>query len=769
MIKRTLVTLVLLLSIAATKAQQGVGSWEIYTAFSDVTDMVETPEKVYYLSSGYLYSYDKENDETYSYTVNNRLHDTDIKFIKYNPEGNYLAVIYESANIDLIYDDEKVVNMSDISDAVLNTVPVINAVDFKNGRLAVATNFGLVLYDDKRHEVIESGMYGENVESVALSDNNIFFNITGDNKKSYVMELSRHITNLDNAYKFDYIYKADAMALDDNHIVYINMTKGLRLLEYDFSNMSRNTQNIGEGSKYYRSKDKIYSYSDSEITSIDIERNISKTAIPVDFKGEKLCYYNSSEKIWVGSSKGIGNYDISGSTITVLHDRMTPDALTSPLMERLRALRNGGVAGWQPSFSLEFPKKTSGNWSAGWNLNVVGGNQLINDSATKPGNYIGDVLESPNLSGVNYMSFWNKGLSKIVDGEVVSTIVPGEYCGQMDYDSRGNIYICSGSSKNEYVIKMLPKDKESEFEKDASWIGILPRSLMTHFSLHNQTLLVCKKSNLIFRTHRWEQGFVVIDTQGTDANVDDEMAVVLEIKDQDGRNVNWENSPVLCFAEDHNGDVWIGSNIGIVKAHNLKAGFDNVKYSRVKVPRNDGTNYADYLLEGEEISDIAVDSSNRKWISTLNGVYLVSADGSQILNHFTSENSELPTNSIYAVECDTQNNAVYFGNSQCLVKYNSDASPAADDFSNVYAYPNPVRPEYTGWIIVKNLMDNSLVKIADSAGNVFFQGRSEGGMLSWDGCDASGNRVKTGVYYVFASNSDTGSNMSVVTKILVVQ
>ena len=104
-----------------------------------------------------------------------------------------------------------------------------------------------------------------------------------------------------------------------------------------------------------------------------------------------------------------------------------------------------------------------------------------------------------------------------------------------------------------------------------------------------------------------------------------------------------------------------------------------------------------------------------------------------------------------------------------LIEYKSDASQPHDDFDEVYAYPNPVRPEYTGWITVTGLMDNSLVKIADAAGNVFYQAMSEGGMITWDGCDRSGNRVKTGVYYVFASSGASGQSSSgAVTKILVV-
>ena len=131
----------------------------------------------------------------------------------------------------------------------------------------------------------------------------------------------------------------------------------------------------------------------------------------------------------------------------------------------------------------------------------------------------------------------------------------------------------------------------------------------------------------------------------------------------------------------------------------------------------------------------------------------------------------LPSNAVYSVFCDPRSNIVYFGTANGLLAYNSTSSPAAEDFSEVYAYPNPVRPDYTGWITIKGLMDNSLVKIADSAGNVVAQIKSDGGMAVWDGCNVSGERVRTGVYFVFVSannGSVDSSSKGAVTKILVV-
>ena len=121
-----------------------------------------------------------------------------------------------------------------------------------------------------------------------------------------------------------------------------------------------------------------------------------------------------------------------------------------------------------------------------------------------------------------------------------------------------------------------------------------------------------------------------------------------------------------------------------------------------------------------------------------------------------------------AVYADPTSNKVYVGTDLGLALYYSNSTPARKDYDDVYAYPNPVTPDYTGYITVTGLMDNSLVKITDSAGRVVHEARSDGGSIVWDGCDGSGSRVKSGVYFVFASSSASGSSQAAVTKIVVV-
>jgi ligand-binding sensor domain-containing protein len=226
--------------------------------------------------------------------------------------------------------------------------------------------------------------------------------------------------------------------------------------------------------------------------------------------------------------------------------------------------------------------------------------------------------------------------------------------------------------------------------------------------------------------------------------------------------------------EDANGWIWIGTSSGVFIVKDLtQIGYSTtsgaLKAVRPKVARNDGTNYADYLLSTDNILWMACDASNRKWLATeSSGIYLVSEDGTEILEEFNEDNSPLLSNTVEVVACDPNGNDVLMATPEGMFIYSSTSSPAADDYSEVYAYPNPVRPDYTGWITINGLMENSLVKISDMSGNVFWEGTSEGGMVVWDGCNRDGSRVKSGVYLVYASQTSGDSNSGVVTKIVVV-
>ena len=219
---------------------------------------------------------------------------------------------------------------------------------------------------------------------------------------------------------------------------------------------------------------------------------------------------------------------------------------------------------------------------------------------------------------------------------------------------------------------------------------------------------------------------------------------------QDGASLS-VNDGVRCVVEDLENNMWIGTNAGPLILERNEINNNSSTFTQVKVPRNDGTSYADYLLSGTDVLCIAIDRGNRKWIGTKNnGVYLISSDNISQIHHFTIENSKLLSNSVMSIAINPTSGEVFFGTENGLCSYISDATETNTEMNsdNIWAYPNPVEPGYTGLITITGLSLNADIKILSSNGIVVNEGRSNGGTYVWDGCDKKGRRVASGIYMV---------------------
>ena len=226
---------------------------------------------------------------------------------------------------------------------------------------------------------------------------------------------------------------------------------------------------------------------------------------------------------------------------------------------------------------------------------------------------------------------------------------------------------------------------------------------------------------------------------------------------QDGTAIIGMNG-ISCVAEDKDGNMWIGTDVGPFLLDKSQIDAESPVYTQVKVPRNDGTNYADYLLNKVNITAICIDAGNRKWMGTNgDGVYLISADNLTQLHHFTIDNSLLLSNNIQSMAINNKTGEVFFGTDNGLCSFVSDATTINDEMTedNVWAYPNPVTPDYTGLITIVGLTYNADVKIVSSNGALIAEGRSNGGTFTWNGKDKNGNRVASGVYMVVTATSDS--------------
>ena len=795
MMKKALFIILAILPMVM-KAQLAVGEWKVYPVFANnVTRMLDTPEKVYYISEGNLFSYDKNTDESYSYSVVNKLNENEIHNIYYNKENKYLLVAYKSGNIDLLYDNGKVINMPEIKDAVLGTEKTINDVCFYENRIYVATVFGLVIFDDQKHHVIESGIYNQKITSIEVYADNILISIDW---KMYISSVdTKH--NTINSFANLYALRADDMKVINNKIVLItnygNYTI-LRIGDLDVVNKKiTNFTDVSANDVKLLNEDKegVYTFNASTLVKFDSDGNYEKVNLPTELQGKQIALWEGLNSVWLGDKSGISNLDISGDTITVLRDNFIPESSTSVKKVFFLHRGNSGKIYLSNSGSNDIYQ------TKGWQriqINTINNGGVENitpatftssnkNGATYSYKVIADtykIMEDPDDANVYYVgSFWD-GLCKVKNKEditcynwlnsTITTIAGGYACvaPAFDFDKNNNLWVFSAIDKTTnpalHMLSSAARKKDEIAKTD--WVSV---NLGDIKGGKDNKILACKKSNMfIISDGLWDGNLVGYDTKGTYENTSDDTYMIWsKFIDQDGKN--FDPIHICAVVEDKNGKVWLGTDNGVVeitKPANLTN--EAMTINRIKVPRNDGTQLADYLLETLYVTSIAVDGTNKKWLGTLtSGVYLVSENGDEILEHFTAENSSLPSNTIYSLECDPNSNSVFIGTDVGLVEYSSTTAPASADYSNVYAYPNPVRPEFTGWITIKGLMDNSLVKIADAAGNVFYSTVSEGGMVTWDGCNADGQRVKSGVYYVFASqNEEGGSSSSAVTKILVV-
>lgn len=811
-------------------AQMASGEWYTYPTYTNsVTKIVETPSgKVYFLDGTSLYSYDNNSQEMYSYSKRNLLNDNDIIDIIYNYDQNYLLVIYSNCNMDLIYDSGKSVNFSDIKDAIMMSEKTINDVAFYKNRILVATSFGLVVYDDARHYVVESGNYGHSVNSVTAAKDRIFIYLD-DPRGIYTSKIDvphytfDTFTKVSNgpAQVHQFFFNGDdqdwwyAECNADHQLQRIRFMEGSQSFWNEKIDIANSRVDRG-----YRMADgkmaiiagvhdsqtptkilsqKVYKFTDGEAVG-------QPDNVPSAFVGKPFSSYKNADRLWAFSTNGVGCYDFSGNTLV---SPFEPQGACNVARVAYLTPSHDGSSIFVSTLGPSHYKNIIpwGEWARDGErdnsfVNILSGTSLRNVTCTDATVVMGlsklyipvygfDAIPSPAHVAqdrfdpeIYYQASYHEGVYKVKNGHQIGVYNEsnspvnrragtsagwgGTFTSCVNVDRDGSLWVVTLDHPSNLGLKVLrlPAAKVQLDPKDvvkSDWEVVSRHSFGDFF--RDAEIVCCKQSPMVLVLMGYH------DTKLFAYNLETgEMNTWTSFTDQDGKDYAMDMT--VSIAEDLDGKIWLsGFSKGVIEiADPRQLTGNNPSVRRVKVPRNDGTDYADYLMETEVVLAICHDPSNRKWLATQNsGLYLVSADGSEILEQFTVENSQIPANQVNAVCADPMSNRVYVGTNYGLSVYNSDSAPAADDYSSAYAYPNPVRPGYTGWITIAGLMDSSLVKIADAQGNVLRSGTSEGGMFMWDGCDSYGNRVKSGVYYVLASqHPEAGSQGAVACKILVV-
>lgn len=746
-------------------SQTEMHGWRIHYAYNDVTSIEQNENRVYALSDGALFYTEKETESIERCDKLMGLNDVNIVQMRYSEDIHGLLLLYADGNIDILYDDNSVYNIPDLYNAQINMSKRANSIYLHEGRAYISMDFGILVLNLRRKEIQDTYYIGNKASKVKVHS----ICIAGDSIY---------------AVSSDSIYTAK---LDDNLVDYANWKtlKGLSGHGEIAQIIVFNDQLclLRDGILYTREQNRWVAYSAiDKINSIktngnklyalttqsvyEIDENMTASAFPVFIGATDVTYDALNKTYWFAYyADGVGKYDTRDMSV----NHYIPSGPINNSAYRIRVKENRVFI--VPGGYLSVYYNRSGS------VSIYDSSEWTNFSQTylmeKTGVYTEDYSDVICLNGDPahfFVASFGYGLIEFRDNEFYarynqlnSPLVP-----QIDQPEKYTwVDALAVDANNNLWMYNKATDGVKVLTSNGKWYSI-ENAATNQLSRCKNLLIWNKNENVkILNSARAAAGIGIFDDNGTlDNSRDDKGVFHSTFTDQDGNELTPDL--ILSIAQDKSGALWVGTNSGILTFENPESLFSSNACTRIKIRRNDGTNLADYLLNDESINAIAVDGANRKWIGTASsGLYLMSEDGKETIEHFTAENSPLLSNNITAIATNDENGEVFIGTDGGLVSYQSDAAKSMDNLSEAYAYPNPIRPGFEGVITIAKLSDKSTVKITDTAGNLICTTLSNGGIAIWDGNDAYGKKVRSGIYYAHCNN-EAGDEYALV-KILFLQ
>ncbi|MFA6819555.1 MAG: two-component regulator propeller domain-containing protein [Bacteroidaceae bacterium] len=760
--------LLLLLFLLTVTGVANAREWTAYMSYHNATYNQPAAGLIYSLCNGSIYSYHPGDTKVNIFSKATGLSDCSIKLMKYNEKEGAFLLVYDDYNMDVVGTNDSITNMPEFKNSNLED-KTVNDITMNGFNAYLATNSGIVVVNMKRREFSSTYKLGAIVTSCACIGDKI---IVSSPKGLYSGDVSDNLLDVSNWKHLSSVVMDHLLPF--NGKLYAHGNDGIYRIDIETGNAVK----IANGNyTYYNMYNGVAVFGNAtQIVMMDNNESLKTLNVANDF--QMLSYDGNS--YWASrGDKGLQPFILQGDSLKPAADAIIPNSPIRNLTYFLSYTPNNRllVGGGSLNYTYKFYPGTVMAFDQGKWINFDEDRIAIKTGI--PYENVTSVIEDPKDDTHHFVSAAGGGLYEFRNGRFVklyscdnsplSTILPHdahpkEYVrtSGLTYDKFGNLWILNNEVDSILKIWMT----------NGSWKRFY-FSTLAGFPTFDKILLDSR--GIAWITHRRTTSvhfagiLAFYFGSSIEDESDDSWKFRYQFTNQD--NTTYSFNQVYDVVEDRDGYIWIATNQGPFVLTNPTDFFgDSPVFTQVKVPRNDGTNYADYLLTGVPITCIAIDGGNRKWFGTSgNGIYLVSADGLTTIHHFTAENSPLLSNVIYSMAINPKTGEVMIGTDAGLIGYRSDATEPQETLekSNVKVYPNPVRPDFEGNVRVDGLSFDSDVKITTASGQVVAQGRSVGGTFTWNLRDKSGDHVSTGVYYVIAA--DEAGKKGAVAKFLVVK
>ncbi len=769
--KLAVCALMLLCLLTPPASGQGlpIGQWRHHLPTRNMIAVVETPGSVIGASPYALIRFNRSDNSIERFDRVRGLSDFGITSLAYADNHDLLLVGYENGNIDIIKEDQ-VFNIPDLRMASIMGSKRINHILIKEDMAYLSCAFGIIALDLTRYLINDTYFIGPqgsilNVNALA-HDGTHFFAATSEGVRMARIDTPNladfqnwhreTITGLPNevftlaAYhggqvvvtlsdeSGDHLYVYDGMGwisfnpFSDNYAVYRkrNMSSSggyllvsnhhwLDLFDHDLQFVRR-----------------VQVYADAE-------------ARPQD------ALLDANRELWIGDLQSGLVRELANNTFEKISLPGPPTANAFRLASNEGRLwvapgiiSRGGNNTWNQDGVFVFDQEKWSSFS-----------RRTTDALTDVWDIIG-IAPDPSNPTRAYAASWSSGLLEITTGGVEKRydhtnstlrrrfeIEDFTRIGGAAVDRHGNVWVTNSQVQRPLSVK----------KSNGEWLSFPGAPYVGSGQVVGG--VVIDRSDQKWVVLHQNSGILLFKENSLDGNNDFQAR---RLTTQQGLPSN----EVYSLAVDHNGYVWVGTDQGVAVFYAPNRAFSGEAFSaQLIVVEQDG--FGGYLFEDETINAIVVDGSNKKWFATTrSGAFLLSSDARQTIAHFNMNNSPLPSNNVLDITVMEHTGEVFFATDKGLVSYRGFATTGGRTHAEVYAYPNPVKSGYSGYIAIKGLVTNALVKITDIAGNLVYETISEGGQAVWNGQDLFGRRPATGVYLVFSTNEDGSETM--VTKILFV-